>query len=272
MPELPEVETTLQGLKPHILNQKIIKVEVRNPNLRWAIADDFASCLSGALVESMHRRAKYLVVKLNTGYWVTHLGMSGSLSFHDSGSSYLKHDHIIIDFQNSKQLRYNDPRRFGSMMFVEELKSLRYLQQLGPEPLLDSFNATYLLECTQRSSRPIKSLIMDQKVVVGVGNIYAAEALFLSKIHPARPAKALTYDHCQILIKNIQNCLRRSIALGGTTLKDFVNPDNRSGYFQQTLAVYGKEGGACPICRGIIKSIRLNQRASAFCEHCQPEK
>ncbi|HJN37921.1 MAG TPA: bifunctional DNA-formamidopyrimidine glycosylase/DNA-(apurinic or apyrimidinic site) lyase [Gammaproteobacteria bacterium] len=270
MPELPEVETTLRGLKPHIKGQKIVDVDIRNPRLRWRIADDFATHLTSSTVESLERRAKFIIIYLGQGYWVIHLGMSGSLSFHDSSAAYLKHDHVIIHFQQGYQLRYNDPRRFGSMVFVKDLSTLPSWQKLGPEPLSDEFDPMYLIKRCKKTSKPIKSMIMDQHVVVGVGNIYATEALFLSNIHPARSANTITHQECIQLVKNIQQCLHQAINMGGTTLKDFVNPDSRSGYFQQTLQVYGREGKSCYVCGSMIHSVRLNQRSSPFCENCQP--
>ena len=270
MPELPEVETTLNGLSPYLLNNTITNIVVRNEKLRKPITPYFVNQLKKSRIISLERKAKYIITKIDSGYWISHLGMSGSLSFHQANTPYLKHDHLIIDFDKGPQLRYNDPRRFGFHEYTPCLSDLKYLNHLGLEPLDDAFNPNDFYRLTSQSNRPIKSFIMDQKIVVGVGNIYATEALFLSQINPETPARNISKAQLKTLIDHIKECLETAIKLGGTTLRDFVNPDKKSGYFQQTLKVYGKLNQPCPICKTTIQSVKINQRASAFCPLCQP--
>lgn len=270
MPELPEVETVKQGLVAHALDKKITQVVIRQYSLRWPIEQDFAAKLEGQLITGVHRRAKYIVITLEQGEVIMHLGMSGAVCFQAPEEPLRKHDHIIITLCNRQQLRYHDPRRFGSWHCVAgDAYSHPLLKSLGPEPLSDAFNAQYLYALTRNRSRVIKSLIMDQQIVVGVGNIYAAEALFDARIHPLSLSKALNIEHCTKLVAAIKKALNTAISLGGTTLRDFVNTDAKPGYFKQQLAVYSKEGQKCRECSGKIDSCRITQRASAYCATCQ---
>ncbi|MBE0442423.1 MAG: bifunctional DNA-formamidopyrimidine glycosylase/DNA-(apurinic or apyrimidinic site) lyase [Psychrobacter sp.] len=297
MPELPEVETTKTSLAP-LLTQQVADVKVFQPKLRWAMPDDLDK-LVGFTLDKVERRAKYLILSfsssrfnanrntakaatLETRQLLIHLGMSGSLQQHSYGTDKRKHDHLIIVFNDvdntPSQLHYYDPRRFGSVLWYKDYGT-KLLDHLGPEPLSDNFTADYLYQLIQRTNlptkkqpitRPIKSIIMEQQVVVGVGNIYATESLYLSAIHPATPAHQLSYDQIVVLVDHIKVILQKAIILGGSTLKDFTVASGQTGYFQQTLNVYGRQGKACPTCNTILDNIKLNGRASVFCPSCQP--
>ena len=307
MPELPEVETTKTSLTP-LLGQKVTKVEVFQPKLRWSMPDNLADLVNYTL-DSVERRAKYLILNftpltdidissiqgqtllpLPPRQLLVHLGMSGSLQQHRHASDKRKHDHLVISFtstDNTKtQLHYYDPRRFGSILWLEDYGD-KLLNHLGPEPLSDEFTADYLYHLIQRSDkstpnpknrsikkqpikRAIKSVIMEQQVVVGVGNIYATESLYLSGIHPATPANQVSYAQTIILVDHIKTILQKAIKLGGSTLRDFTVADGQTGYFQQTLNVYGRQGKACPHCNSVLENIKLNGRASVYCPVCQP--
>ncbi len=302
MPELPEVETTKSSLAP-LLNQTITAVEVFQPKLRWPMPDDLSS-LVGYSLKKVERRAKYLILSflptskvsaptkddasnnLKLRQLIIHLGMSGSLQQHPYGTDKRKHDHLILTFSRDggdyTQLHYHDPRRFGAVLWYDDYKS-KLLDHLGLEPLSTEFDADYLYHFIQRLShdnnanvnkkpiaRPIKSVIMEQQVVVGVGNIYAAESLYLSAIHPATPANSLSYQQIATLVEHIKATLERSITLGGSTLRDFTVASGQTGYFQQTLNVYGRQGEDCPSCATPLDNIKLNGRASVFCPNCQP--
>lgn len=307
MPELPEVETTKTSLAP-LLCQRVSAVQVFQPKLRWPMPDDLYALLDYTL-QKVERRAKYLILTfLPTAKFVArsqtmtddhllqyqrqliiHLGMSGSLQQYPLGTDKRKHDHLMMTFNNSdgvqSQLHYHDPRRFGAVLWYEDYSG-KLLDHLGPEPLSSEFSADYLYDLIQRSdnseativkktkkrpiTRAIKSVIMEQQVVVGVGNIYATESLYLSAIHPATPAHELSYEQIVILVKHIKAILRRAIGLGGSTLRDFTVAGGQTGYFQQTLNVYGQHGKSCPSCDTVLDNIKLNGRASVFCPNCQP--
>ncbi len=270
MPELPEVETVKNGLITHALGQSITHVLVRQHSLRWPVIQNLAAKLEGQSITTIHRRAKYIIVGLERGEIIIHLGMSGAVYFQDPGQPWRKHDHILLTLGNGQQLRYHDPRRFGSWHWVAvDAQEHPLLKTLGPEPLSPAFDAEYLYAVTRNRSRVIKSLIMDQQVVVGVGNIYAAEALFEAKIHPLSQSKALSLTHCKALVAAIKKGLNTAIEAGGTTLRDFVNADAKPGYFKQQLAVYAREGQDCRRCNAKISSCRITQRASAYCASCQ---
>ena len=268
MPELPEVETSRRGILPYLKGQTIAQIIVRNSKLRWAI-DTAISGAKGQVIVDIKRRAKYLLLQLTHDWIVIHLGMSGSLRILETNQPPAKHDHVDLVLVNGVRLRYTDPRRFGSWLWTHSIEELPQLKQLGPEPLTDDFSANYLFEKANNRKIPIKSWIMDNHIVVGVGNIYASESLFLAKINPNRKVSSLTLVECERLVTAIKLVLTKSIEQGGTTLKDFVQSDGKPGYFVQNLQVYGREGEQCLICQSNIKSNRIGQRNTFYCENCQ---
>jgi formamidopyrimidine-DNA glycosylase len=271
VPELPEVETTLRGLKAHLINQAIDDVIVRQYRLRWPIPINFIKKINQQRIHELSRRGKYLLIHLDKGTVIIHLGMSGSLHILTQAIPAKKHDHVDIILANQKIMRYTDPRRFGAMLWTED-NSLEHplLKSLGVEPLDCHFTSEYLLEKAERHRVAIKSFIMDSKVVVGVGNIYATEALFLANIHPATPACFLTEIQCERLVRSIKKILNSAIKQGGTTLKDFINSEGKPGYFSQKLKVYGRAGQACVKCAAELKFMKIGQRSTVFCLQCQP--
>lgn len=273
MPELPEVETTMRAISPSIVGQKIDSIVIRRDKLRWDIPRELETILPNLVIEKIERRAKYMIFHTQVGGVVVHLGMSGVLRLLTEYSEPEKHDHVDLIMQNGIILRYNDPRRFGAWLWVEHpIEEFRLFEKMGPEPLGDEFNADYLAEKVGKRNRGIKALIMTQEIVVGVGNIYANEALFMSKINPQTHGSKLTKQEIELLVKHIKQVLERSIKQGGTTLKDFFSPDGKPGYFAQELLVYGKENEACPECETpIIRQVDF-QRASFVCPECQPLK
>lgn len=268
MPELPEVETTRKGIQPHIENQMITRIVIRQHQLRWKVPSTLPQQLRNKKVDDVMRRGKYLLFKIDCGTLVLHLGMSGSLRILTKATPPQKHDHIDIEFANKKILRFTDPRRFGAMLWMNN-NDHPLLAKLGPEPLTKDFSAKYLVRLAQNKIVAIKSFIMDSKIVVGVGNIYAAEALFLSKIDPAKPAKTLSQEQMERLVKAIKRILRQAIQQGGTTLKDFVNSEGKPGYFVNKLKVYGRDGLPCVTCHEPLSSMRIGQRNTVYCQHCQ---
>ena len=269
MPELPEVETTIRGISPHITNQSIQRIIVRQKNLRWPVSKQLTDAVKNATISAITRRAKYIICNINSGNLLIHLGMSGSLRiFTDQAPRAAKHDHIDLCFSNGCTLRYNDPRRFGFWLWTEEdLATHPRLVHLGPEPLSKDFNAKHLLQCCQKRRVAIKGVIMEQKIVVGVGNIYASEALFLSGINPLVPANKLTLDDCKLICMNSKKVLKQSIKQGGTTLRDFSQSDGKPGYFAQQLLVYGQDN--CQTCGNAIEQVRIAGRNSFYCPACQ---
>ena len=273
MPELPEVETTRKGITPKA-NQQIIKqFIIRNAKLRWPVDLTLTDKLPGLVIQAINRRGKYLLLKTELGTLMIHLGMSGNLRVLPENTPPLKHDHIDIVLQNGYLVRLNDPRRFGSVLWhpatngsIEEHK---LLAKLAPEPLTDAFNGNYFYEKTRNRKVAIKSLVMNSAVAVGAGNIYANESLFMSKIHPQTQACKLSKKQCDLLVTNIKKVLEAAIKQGGTTLKDFMSPDGKPGYFVQKLNVYDQAGKPCTVCKTPIERIILNQRASYFCPKCQ---
>lgn len=311
MPELPEVETTKTSLTP-LLGQQVVDVKVFQPKLRWSMPDDLNQLVDYTLdsverrakylilnfipLTSVNTNASIQPNSLAPRQLLIHLGMSGSLQQHSYGTDKRKHDHLVVTFSgadNSQtQLHYYDPRRFGSVLWFKDYGS-KLLDHLGPEPLSADFTADYLYHLIQRSDNPnqtsdnnianktnskqpikraIKSVIMEQQVVVGVGNIYATESLYLSGIHPATPANEVSYEQIDILVEHIKAILKKAITLGGSTLRDFTVASGQTGYFQQTLNVYGRQGETCPHCDTLLENIKLNGRASVFCPNCQPTK
>ncbi len=269
MPELPEVETTCKGIKPHIEGQHIIRIAVRNQNLRWPIPKDISQQVAGKSIVSVRRRAKYILVEFSHGALLIHLGMTGSLRIitHDEPPGF--HDHFDMVFANGI-VRYRDPRRFGSLLWQPHpIESHPLLMHLGPEPLSEDFNASQLHKNCAGRKQPIKSLIMDSKQVVGVGNIYANEALFMAGIHPKRQAGRIAKQRLQKLTLAIKEVLKNAIDQGGTTLRDFVDSTGSPGYFKQQLRVYGRACKPCRQCETPLKAIRLGQRSTVFCGQCQ---
>ncbi|MGB0664916.1 MAG: bifunctional DNA-formamidopyrimidine glycosylase/DNA-(apurinic or apyrimidinic site) lyase [Pontibacterium sp.] len=269
MPELPEVETTLRGVEPFLANATVDAMIVREPRLRWPVPDDLAARIEGQQVVGLRRRAKYLLVDFEQGSVIVHLGMSGNLRVVDKSTPLKKHDHVDMVLSSGKVVRFNDPRRFGCVLWQDKGTEHERLLGLGPEPLTEDFNAEGLAKAAKNSSRPIKQLIMDNKVVVGVGNIYANEALFKAGIRPTRPANKISKARLTSLTDEIKVVLAKAIAQGGTTLKDFVGSDGKPGYFQQTLQVYGRAGQPCSQCTTLLKEVRMSGRATVFCPECQ---
>ena len=269
MPELPEVETTRKGLEPLITDRKIISAHIYKKKLRWEIPSHLKKTLKGQNIKKISRRAKYLLIHFDIGQLVVHLGMSGSISVIQSFEPLKKHDHFELKLDNSKSLRFHDPRRFGSILWQKPNETLSLLKNLGPEPLSYEFNNDSLFNSSIGKSRNIKSFIMDSNVVVGVGNIYASESLFLAKISPKREAGKTSKVRYKVLTNTIKNVLTDAINNGGTTLNDFSNVDGNPGYFSQVLSVYGRDGMSCLRCNGKIKKIIQNQRSTYYCPKCQ---
>jgi formamidopyrimidine-DNA glycosylase len=269
MPELPEVETTLRGIAPHTLNRRISRVVIRQPRLRWPIPDDLPGLIERQTLIDIKRRGKYLLFEFATGYALVHLGMSGSLRIVPSDTPPNAHDHFDWIF-GDLALRYHDPRRFGCLLWVEgEPGEHKLLAMLGPEPLTDEFTADYLFTRSRKRSQAVKQFIMDSHLVVGVGNIYANESLFMSRIKPIRKAGTLTRKNCEDLVRNIKFVLTHSIEQGGTTLRDFVGGDGKPGYFKQELLVYGRGGEPCSECGKRLKEVRMTDRTTVYCVDCQ---
>lgn len=270
MPELPEVETTKNGILPHIVNQTITAVTVRQPKLRWPIPKNIQQKLLQTTITGVERRAKYLLIKTNQGTIILHLGMSGSIRILNQPMPPNKHDHIDLVFSNKKTLRFTDPRRFGAFLWTDENPTEHpLLINLGPEPLDKQFNGNYLWQTAQTKSLPVKSYIMDGKVVVGVGNIYATEVLFMAGIKPTASAKSISLPQYNKLASIIKLVLRKAIKKGGTTLKDFVNSDGKPGYFVNELKAYGRAGLPCVQCGEKLYAISIGQRNTTYCENCQ---
>jgi len=269
MPELPEVETTLQGIKPYLTDEIVLNVAVRHPRLRWPIPSQLANILRNQPVLNVTRRAKYLLFSFPLGTLILHLGMSGRLRILSTFVTPNKHDHVDIYF-TQKILRFTDPRRFGALLWTEDDPSTHpLLKNLGPEPLTQNFSGEYLFTRSRNKKIAVKSFIMDSKVVAGVGNIYATEALFAAGIHPKKAAFKVDLKHYQLLAKAIKRILRQAIQQGGTTLKDFAKTDGSPGYFSIKLKVYGQSGNPCVKCKSRLHSIRINQRSTVYCKHCQ---
>lgn len=270
MPELPEVETTKRGISPHIVGKTIQKVIVRQRQLRWLIPAEFESDLMGATIESVQRRAKYLLLKTPSNTLIAHLGMSGHLRIVNNAAPVGKHDHVDFIFDENTVLRFNDQRRFGALVLaMGDVMQHPLLRDLGVEPLSDDFTASQLFQLSRRRRVPTKTFLMNGKIVVGVGNIYANEALFMAGILPTRHAGDLSLIDCEKLVVCIRDVLARAIKNGGTTLRDFVNADGKAGYFQQQLHVYGRGKLPCTNCTQPLHEIRLANRSTVFCSQCQ---
>lgn len=269
MPELPEVETTKSSLLP-LLDEKVLHIEVRQSSLRWPIPEDIQKLVGQKLIK-LSRRSKYILAEFEHDTMLWHLGMSGSFRICDPKEELRKHDHFIIQFAD-QELRYHDPRRFGCLIWLNQASQTKLIDTLGPEPLSSEFDATYLANKLKNKNVAIKVAIMDNHVVVGVGNIYATESLFNLGIHPAQPASTLTYQQIEKLVIEIKRILKQAIDLGGSTLRDYTNAMGENGYFQQTLLAYGRAGEMCVNCETTLENIKLGQRASVFCPQCQPLK
>ncbi|MGP8961949.1 bifunctional DNA-formamidopyrimidine glycosylase/DNA-(apurinic or apyrimidinic site) lyase [Pseudomonas aeruginosa] len=257
MPELPEVETTRRGIAPYLEGQRVERVIVRERRLRWPIPEDLDVRLSGQRIVSVERRAKYLLLGAETGTLISHLGMSGSLRLVESGTPASRHEHVDIELASGMALRYTDPRRFGAMLWSLAPLEHELLRNLGPEPLTDAFAGQRLFELSRGRSMAVKPFIMDNAVVVGVGNIYASEALFAAGIDPRKPAGSISKARYLRLAEEIKRILAIAIERGGTTLRDFVGGDGQPGYFQQELFVYGRGGEFCKVCGSTLREIRL---------------
>ena len=270
MPELPEVETTLRGISAHVLNSPVTRITIRNPKLRWPVPDELAAQLLHQQITKITRRAKYLLLATDKGTIIIHLGMSGSLRIVAPDTAYDKHDHVEFCFANGNALRLKDPRRFGAVLWTHEpIKKHPLLSHLGPEPLSDEFNAELLFSLSRNKTVAIKQFIMNSKIVVGIGNIYANEALFASGINPKRAAGKISKKCYKQLCIEIKRILEQAISQGGTTLKDFVGGTGKPGYFKQELLVYGRKGLPCVQCQTPLKEIRQGNRSSVYCTHCQ---
>ena len=268
MPELPEVETTLRAIKK-FQGQSLTNIKVHNRNLRWAVAKGLEKNSRNQKLINLHRRAKYIIFELENTFLLLHLGMSGSLRILKSEDNYfLKHDHIEFIFDNEKII-YNDPRRFGSLHMTKDINNHKLISQLGREPLSENFNGEYLLDCCKRSKTNIKSLIMNQKNVVGIGNIYASESLYLSRVNPQKESQELNFEECKRIVSSSKKVLNEAIKVGGTTLKDFYSADGSAGYFKIKLNVYGRNGQKCKNCEEEIIKVTINQRATFYCPNCQ---
>ena len=271
MPELPEVETIRRGIEPHVVGRRIGRVVVRDRRLRWPVQADLAERLAGRRIEQAARRAKYLVLHLDNGdRLLIHLGMSGRIWVLDPGVPLIKHDHVDIELDSGQLLRFHDPRRFGAvLLWSADEPHHELLRDLGPEPFDAAFHGDYLFERSRGRSAAVKNFVMDGNVVVGAGNIYAAESLFRAGIRPGRAAGRVSRAEYADLAARIREVLAEAIVQGGTTLRDFAGANGESGYFQQDLYVYGREGEACRRCGSAIRRKVIGQRSSFFCARCQ---
>lgn len=293
MPELPEVETTRRGLAPHLEGRRIVGVTLRRPDLRWPIPREIETLLPSQTILSIRRRAKYLLMDTSAGTAIWHLGMSGSMRVLPASTPVLAHDHVDLliaaaptptlprkrgreqEPQGREQdpgmrvLRFNDPRRFGCLLWQAPGETHALLRDLGPEPLSDDFDGDLLFERSRGRKVPVKAFLMDQKIVVGVGNIYAAEALFAAGVSPLRAAGNVSRERYASIAQEIRRILAYAIERGGTTLRDFISPDGMPGYFEQELSAYGRGGEPCPRCGRPLKQAMLAQRATVWCGHCQ---
>lgn len=268
MPELPEVETTRRGIEPYVTGHTILRIQVRNVQLRWPV-DDKIIAQRGQQVLSVQRRAKYLLLELERGWIIIHFGMSGRLRVLTQPQPPEKHDHVDMVMSNGCIIRYTDPRCLGSWLWSDNLHASRVLTHLGPEPLSDEFNGCWLYEQSRKKRILIKPYLMDNKLVSGVGNIYSSESLFAASIFPGRAARTLLEEEASLLANSIKTVLLRSIEQGGTTLRDFLQCDGKPGYFVQELQVYGRSGKPCRVCGTPIQRAKHRLRSTFFCPRCQ---
>jgi formamidopyrimidine-DNA glycosylase len=269
VPELPEVETTRRGLAPHLIGRRIVALDIRQPRLRWPIPRTLRTQLPGQRIEGIERRAKYLLVHTEPGSALLHLGMSGSLRVLPASTPIGAHDHVDWRLDSGQLLRFTDPRRFGSQLWQPRGRTHELLAGLGPEPLSEAFDGDVLWKRARGRRAAVKLFLMDQAIVVGVGNIYASEALFAAGIHPGRAAGGVSRERYARLAAAVKRILAHAFERGGTTLRDFISPDSEPGYFEQELFVYGREGKPCRVCKTPIRTITLGQRSTYFCAHCQ---
>lgn len=270
MPELPEVETSRRGIAPHIEGKTFKTVVVRQARLRWPVPEALNTLLPGLRLNSVARRGKYLLLNTVSGTLILHLGMSGNLRITTPKQPPGKHDHVDFIFADDTVLRFNDPRKFGAVLWTDgDALGHPLLVNLGPEPLSTAFDGDYLLQRAGKRSLPIKALLMDSHIVVGVGNIYANESLFLAGILPTRPAGEISSQEYQCLVKAVKSVLQQAITQGGTTLRDFTDAQGKPGYFRQSLRVYGRVDQPCLTCAEPVQHIKIGQRASYFCKFCQ---
>ncbi len=270
VPELPEVETTRRGIEPHVVGRRIRQLLVHERRLRWPVESTIAAAVAGTPIRRAGRRAKYLLLETDAGTLILHLGMSGSLRVLPASTPRIAHDHLDIELDSGQTLRFNDPRRFGSLLFTAgDAGSHPLLRQLAPEPLEDEFNGDYLWKITRRRSVAIKQLIMNSRLVVGVGNIYASEALFRARIRPRRQARSLSRAECGKLARAIKATLAMAVKVGGTTLRDYVGADGNPGYFRQKLYVYERAGKPCRVCGKPVRQFTQGQRSTYWCANCQ---
>jgi formamidopyrimidine-DNA glycosylase len=270
MPELPEVETTLRGLEPYLEGQLIKGVTIRNASLRWPIPKHLNKTIAGLRISSLTRRAKYILLDCSEGHLLLHLGMTGSLRIHKHAIPAEKHDHFDLVLANGHIMRLTDPRRFGAVLWVEgDPHEHALLRDLGIEPLEKEFNGEWLFQATRKRKAAIKLVLMDAHTVVGVGNIYANEALFQAGIRPTRAAMRVTRAQCDLLVKCIKDTLKKSIKAGGSTLRNFVGSSGEPGYFQQQYYVYGRDDEPCRLCGCVVRLLRQGQRSTFYCPSCQ---
>jgi formamidopyrimidine-DNA glycosylase len=269
MPELPEVETTRLGLVPRVVGHRIRGVVVREGRLRWPVPLDLAVRLQGAEIMAIARRGKYLLFDIGKGHLLVHLGMSGNLTVVPGDQPARRHDHVDIALDSGEVIRYNDPRRFGAVLWVRDPARHALLADLGIEPFEEGFSGVALRRLAHGRRLPVKQFLMDGRVVTGIGNIYANEALFAAGIHPSRPAGRISAARLEALAVAIRSTLSRALAAGGSTLRDFVGSDGKPGYFQQEYAVYGRAGAACPACGSAIRATRHAGRSTFYCASCQ---
>ena len=270
MPELPEVETVRRGIAPHVTGQRVVRAIVRQPRLRWPVPDELATEMAGQVVQRVDRRAKYLLLHTAAGVAILHLGMTGRLQIMPADAPLSKHDHLDLVLASGQCLRFNDSRRFGAALWTREPPERHpLLLTLGPEPFDQAFSGAYLHRRARGRVPAIKTFIMDNRVVVGAGNIYANEALFAAGIRPSRPAGQLSLTEHERLANAIREILSEAIRQGGTTLRDFVGGEGEPGYFQQHLHVYDRRALPCTTCGEPIQHCRIGQRATYFCPRCQ---
>jgi formamidopyrimidine-DNA glycosylase len=269
MPELPEVETVRRGLAPHLIGRRLLGARVRENRLRWPVPDKLDARIAGRRIEALARRGKYLIVNLDSGHLILHLGMSGSLRLTPNSTPIEKHDHLDLLLEDGQVLRYRDPRRFGAVLWSEAPEAHPLIAGLGIEPLDPAFDGDWLYAASRGVRAPVKSWLMNARIVVGIGNIYANEALFHAGIHPLLAAGRLTRPRGRRLAGAITGTHDRAHEAGGSSLRDFVNGHGEPGYFQQTYYVYGREGQTCRTCGAAIRLIRLGNRATSFCPACQ---
>ena len=269
MPELPEVETTRRGVAPHAIGQRIVAMRVYDPRLRWPVPPDLPRLVANRVIDRIDRRSKYLLFRLGSQTLIVHLGMTGSLRVHTVPPPRRAHDHVDIELASGVVLRYHDPRRFGAMLWSERAEDHPLLRALGPEPLERGFGVEHLYRATRSRSCAIKLALMDNHVVVGVGNIYANESLFRAGIRPTVAARRLSRPRLARLVTSVRETLTEAIAKGGSTLRDYVDSNGNAGYFQLEYYVYGRDGAPCRICGSIIRTVRLGGRATSYCPKCQ---